>query len=313
MICEPWRSRQSQTRSTNASRPMSRRDVPSPAELLLDLRLGGDAGVVGAHDPARRLAAHAVEADQRVLDRAVERMAHVEDARDVRRRHRDREVLARLRPRARDGNTRPPPTARRCAARPPRGRSESCSQALFGPCRPPRAMLVWASREPGSGATDQGGSDEESFRNALVSVLAFGRKRPRSPAGARRERLRGPRQGRGRDLLRLRPPNDGKTVKKITGYFHFKCDNGKEGSIPARTDGSLKVKDGKFEGEDQGAEQGNGHLRDHAASSVRTARRAAPSRRRSRISYETHLHRPRRRRVERQEGARTSTLAVSPI
>ncbi len=75
-------------------------DIPArralAGELLLDLRLGGDAGMVGAHDPARRLTSHPVEPDQGVLDRAVERMAHVKDAGDVGRRHGDREVLLRL-------------------------------------------------------------------------------------------------------------------------------------------------------------------------------------------------------------------------
>jgi hypothetical protein len=50
--------------------------------------------------------------------------------------------------------------------------------------------------------------------------------------------------------------NDGKKVKKITGYFHFKCNNGKEGSVPARTKGELKVKDGKFEGKTKGPSKG---------------------------------------------------------
>ncbi len=61
----------------------------------LDLRLRRDPGVVGAEDPLRALAAHARVADQRVLDRAVERMAHVQRAGDVRRRDRDRVVLGR--------------------------------------------------------------------------------------------------------------------------------------------------------------------------------------------------------------------------
>ena len=64
-------------------------------EQALDLRLGGDAGVVGAEDPLRPLAAHAGVADQRVLDRSVERVPHVQRAGDVRRRDRDRVVLGR--------------------------------------------------------------------------------------------------------------------------------------------------------------------------------------------------------------------------
>ena len=52
-------------------------------ELLVHLGLGGDAGMVGAQHPARRDAAHAVHADQRILDGVVERMAHVKHAGDV--------------------------------------------------------------------------------------------------------------------------------------------------------------------------------------------------------------------------------------
>ena len=65
------------------------------AQRALDERLGADAGVVGAEDPLRALAAHAGEPDQRVLDRAVERVAHVQRAGDVRQRDRDRVVLLR--------------------------------------------------------------------------------------------------------------------------------------------------------------------------------------------------------------------------
>ena len=64
-------------------------------QQLLDLCLGRDAGVVGAEDPFRAAAVHAVEADQHVLHRGVQRVAHVQRARDVRRRDRDRVVLGR--------------------------------------------------------------------------------------------------------------------------------------------------------------------------------------------------------------------------
>ena len=64
-------------------------------ELLLDLALGRDPRVVGAEDPLGALPEHPVEADQRVLDRAVEGVAHVQRARDVRRRDGDRVVLRR--------------------------------------------------------------------------------------------------------------------------------------------------------------------------------------------------------------------------
>jgi hypothetical protein len=62
-------------------------------ERALDQRLGADPRVVRAEDPLRALPAHARKADQRVLDRAVERVAHVQRPGDVRRRDRDRVVL----------------------------------------------------------------------------------------------------------------------------------------------------------------------------------------------------------------------------
>ena len=52
-------------------------------ELLVHLGLGGDACVVRSQDPAGGAAAHAVVADERVLDRVVHGVAHVQDARDV--------------------------------------------------------------------------------------------------------------------------------------------------------------------------------------------------------------------------------------
>ena len=58
-------------------------------ELLVDLRLRGDARMVGAEHPARRTALHARMARARVLDGVVERMAHVQHARDVGRRNDD--------------------------------------------------------------------------------------------------------------------------------------------------------------------------------------------------------------------------------
>ena len=63
-------------------------------QRLLDHRLGGDAGVIGAADPERLVAGHAPRADQQVLDRVVEGVPHVERARHVRRRDRDREGRA---------------------------------------------------------------------------------------------------------------------------------------------------------------------------------------------------------------------------
>ena len=67
--------------------------MPSLAQLLLDDVLGGDARVVGAGHPERRLAEHAVEADEDVLEGVLEPVAHVQDARDVRGRDYDDEGL----------------------------------------------------------------------------------------------------------------------------------------------------------------------------------------------------------------------------
>ena len=66
-------------------------------ELLVDLGLCGDARMVGAQDPARRIAAHARVADIGVLDRVVERVPHMQHARDVWRRDDDRAVALALR------------------------------------------------------------------------------------------------------------------------------------------------------------------------------------------------------------------------
>ena len=63
-------------------------------QALLDDGLRGDAGVVGARHPQRVVAAHAVEADQHVLQRVVERVAQVQRGRDVRRRDEDRVAVA---------------------------------------------------------------------------------------------------------------------------------------------------------------------------------------------------------------------------
>ena len=67
--------------------------LPALGQLALDHHLGGDAGVVGAGQPQRRLAAHALEADQHVLQGVVQRVADVQRAGDVRRRDDDGERL----------------------------------------------------------------------------------------------------------------------------------------------------------------------------------------------------------------------------
>ena len=59
-------------------------------QLALDHHLRGDAGMVHARLPQHVLAAHALEADQDVLQRVVERMAHMQRAGDIGRRDDDR-------------------------------------------------------------------------------------------------------------------------------------------------------------------------------------------------------------------------------
>ena len=64
-------------------------------QLALDHHLGGDAGVVGARLPQHVAPAHALEADQNVLQRVVERVADMQRAGDVGRRDDDGVGLAR--------------------------------------------------------------------------------------------------------------------------------------------------------------------------------------------------------------------------
>ena len=102
--------------------------------------------MVGAGLPEHVAAAHAVEADQRVLDRVVERVAHVQAAGDVGRRQHDA-----VGPRARVGDRREVAALlprRRCGPRPRRaGRSCRASPKLIlGSCTKGSAR-----RAPGPG------------------------------------------------------------------------------------------------------------------------------------------------------------------
>ena len=63
------------------------------AELGLHLGLRGDAGVVNARQPQRAVPAHALPADEHVLDRLIERVTQMELAGDVRGRDHDGERL----------------------------------------------------------------------------------------------------------------------------------------------------------------------------------------------------------------------------
>ncbi len=89
-IMPPDSSFHSQMRSTNFSRPIvAAVGLLALGKLALDHHLRGDAGMVHARLPQHVLAAHALEADQNVLQRVVERVAHMQRAGDVRRRNDD--------------------------------------------------------------------------------------------------------------------------------------------------------------------------------------------------------------------------------
>ena len=86
----PDSSFHSQTRLRNASRPMARRfGLLALHQLPLDHHLGGDAGMVGARLPQHVAPAHALEADENVLNGVVEGMPHMERARHIGRRNDD--------------------------------------------------------------------------------------------------------------------------------------------------------------------------------------------------------------------------------
>jgi len=97
---------------------------------------------------------------------------------------------------------------------------------------------------------------KRAFVTAIVSVLAFGAGTAVAGQPLGENDYEGRVKGEDETYFGFDLSNDGKTVKKITGYFHFKCNNGKEGSLPARTKGTLKVKDGKFEGKTKGPSKG---------------------------------------------------------
>ena len=65
-------------------------------ELALHHHLGGDAGVIGARQPQRVVAAHAMPADRDIDVGVLEHVAHVERAGDVGRRDDQREDAARI-------------------------------------------------------------------------------------------------------------------------------------------------------------------------------------------------------------------------
>ena len=91
----PYSWSHSQTRSTNASRPSSSRDVPSLWQRLLDDVLRRDAGVVVAGLDEDVVALHPLPARERVAERELQRVAEVEVAGDVRRREAVDPALAR--------------------------------------------------------------------------------------------------------------------------------------------------------------------------------------------------------------------------
>ena len=66
LIVPPDSPFHSQTRFSNSSRPRSLRVDAFFRQLALDHHLGGDAGVVGARQPQRVVAEHAMPADDHV-------------------------------------------------------------------------------------------------------------------------------------------------------------------------------------------------------------------------------------------------------
>ena len=79
---------------TFAPQRVARVAVAFLREIARHHHFGGDAGVVAAHLPQGVVAAHAVVADQCVLQRVLERVAHVQGAGDVGRRQQDRKSLS---------------------------------------------------------------------------------------------------------------------------------------------------------------------------------------------------------------------------
>ena len=89
----PYFSFHAQTRSRNFSG-----QALLGTQLLLNLDLGGDTGVIRAGKPQGLVALHALEAGQDVLQRTVQRVAHVQLAGDVGGRHDDgKRLLVRVR------------------------------------------------------------------------------------------------------------------------------------------------------------------------------------------------------------------------
>ena len=79
-----------------------------PRELAFDNHLGGDAGVIGAREPERDVAAHAMPADGNVDFGVLQHVAHVERAGHVGRRDDERK----------DGLVRRPIRRDKCRSRP---------------------------------------------------------------------------------------------------------------------------------------------------------------------------------------------------
>ena len=174
---------------TNASRPIAWRLGALLREQLLDLDLRRDAGVVGAEDPLRPPPLHAPQADQRVLDRPVERVAHVQRAGHVRRRDGDRVGLRRT----------PSGSGLKTPSRPPSARTPARSTsagvvagalaraASARPVAPPRRVY---ERGPGerlavrSRSPRQRGQRAHELRRTGACPGAAGRGRSRRPPGS---------------------------------------------------------------------------------------------------------------------------------
>ena len=167
MMIPPYSSSQRQVRSTNASRPSSKRFVPSGRPLPLDHRVHRDRGVVVSRLPERVEASHPVPADEHVLGRGVERVAHVQVPGDVGLGSAIENVSSRV------------------AARPP-GRGPPSSQVR---CQRLLDALRAGRADPWRGRL-WGGSEEQGAPFCCRSTAARSARRPRTGGTASFEKSR---------------------------------------------------------------------------------------------------------------------------
>jgi hypothetical protein len=80
---------------TRASPHVAAANVTLSSQLAFDHHLGGDAGVIRTGQPESRLAPHALEPDQHILQGVVQGVADVQRARHIGRRYDHRKGLGR--------------------------------------------------------------------------------------------------------------------------------------------------------------------------------------------------------------------------